>query len=124
MVGLSQTDEMTKASARNNRGRSEGDKLTVSLPLTKLRRHQAIMERLARKLTRYSLLKLKASTVMGKKKSGVRKAKTKGINWNWISLDGAMTKAPLGGEETGNNPTDRAKKGLKEVCSQRLVEFH
>jgi len=81
LVGLSQTDEMTKASARNNRGRSEGDKLTVSLPLTKLRRHQAIMERLARKLTRYSLLKLKASTVMGKKKSGVRKAKTKGINW-------------------------------------------
>ena len=49
---------------------------------------------------------------------------TKGINWNWISLDGAMTKAPLGGEETGNNPTDRAKKGLKEACSQRLVEFH
>ena len=48
----------------------------------------------------------------------------KGIGWKWQSLDGAMTKAPLGGEETGNNPTDRAKKGLKEVCSQRLVEFH
>ena len=48
---------------------------------------------------------------------------TKGINWKWISLDGAMTKAPLGGEETGANPTDRAKKGLKEVCSQKLAAF-
>jgi len=49
---------------------------------------------------------------------------TKGINWKWVSLDGAMTKSPLGGEETGPNPTDRAKKGRKEVCSQKLVEFH
>ena len=47
----------------------------------------------------------------------------KGINWKWLSLDGAMTKAPLGGESTGPNPTDRAKKGLKEVCSQKLAEF-
>src|SRR3954464_6697464 len=28
-------------------------------------------------------------------------------------MDGAMTKAPLGGEATGKNPTDRAKKGTK-----------
>ncbi len=41
--------------------------------------------------------------------------KTKGIDWKWLSLDGAMTKSPLGGEKTGPNPTDRAKKGLKEV---------
>lgn len=47
----------------------------------------------------------------------------KGINWKWVSLDGAMTKSPLGGEKTGKNPTDRAKKGLKEVCSQKLAEF-
>lgn len=47
----------------------------------------------------------------------------KGINWKWISLDGAMTKSPLGGEETGANPTDRAKKGQREVCSQKLAEF-
>lgn len=47
----------------------------------------------------------------------------KGINWKWVSLDGAMTKSPLGGESTGPNPTDRAKKGLKEVCSQKLAEF-
>ena len=48
---------------------------------------------------------------------------TKGIDWRWLSLDGAMTKSPLGGESTGPNPTDRAKKGLKEVCSQKLAEF-
>ena len=30
-----------------------------------------------------------------------------GIEWEWLSLDGAMTKAPLGGEDTGSNPTDR-----------------
>src|SRR5947209_17414339 len=28
-------------------------------------------------------------------------------------MDGAMTKAPLGGEATGKNPTDRAKIGTK-----------
>ncbi len=48
---------------------------------------------------------------------------TKGLDWKWLSLDGAMTKSPLGGESTGPNPTDRAKKGLKEVCSQRPPEF-
>jgi putative transposase len=34
-----------------------------------------------------------------------------GIDWDWLALDGAMTKAPLGGQNTGPNPTDRAKKG-------------
>ena len=28
-------------------------------------------------------------------------------------MDGAMTKAPLGGEKTGKNPTDRGKIGTK-----------
>jgi transposase len=37
----------------------------------------------------------------------------KGIDWRWLSMDGAMTKAPLGGEKTGPNPTDRAKSGTK-----------
>jgi len=37
----------------------------------------------------------------------------KGIEWEWQSLDGAMTKAPLGREKTGPNPTDRAKSGTK-----------
>ena len=37
----------------------------------------------------------------------------KGLDWEWQAMDGAMTKAPLGGEKTGPNPTDRAKKGAK-----------
>lgn len=36
-----------------------------------------------------------------------------GLDWNWQSIDGAMTKAPLGGEMTGKNPTDRGKLGTK-----------
>jgi transposase len=37
-----------------------------------------------------------------------------GIDWEWLAMDGAMGKAPLGGEKTGPNPTDRAKKGTKK----------
>ena len=37
----------------------------------------------------------------------------KGIDWSWLALDGAMTKAPLGGKKTGPNPCDRAKGGVK-----------
>src|ERR1700760_4728734 len=37
----------------------------------------------------------------------------KGLDWEWLSMDGAMTKAPLGGERTGKNPTDRGKRGAK-----------
>lgn len=37
----------------------------------------------------------------------------KGIDWAWLSMDGAITKAPLDGEDTGPNPTDRAKSGVK-----------
>jgi len=37
----------------------------------------------------------------------------KGIDWKWQAADGAMTKAPLGGEKTGKNPTDRGKCGTK-----------
>src|SRR5713226_7362677 len=44
-----------------------------------------------------------------------------GISWDWLSLDGAMTKAPLGGEKTGPNPTDRGKSGVKRSV---LTEGH
>jgi putative transposase len=37
----------------------------------------------------------------------------KGIDGAWLAMDGAMTKAPLGGESTGQNPTDRGKRGVK-----------
>lgn len=39
-----------------------------------------------------------------------------GIEWEWQSVDGVMTKAPLGrggSEARGPNPTDRAKMGVK-----------
>jgi transposase len=36
-----------------------------------------------------------------------------GIEWEWQAMDGAMTKAPLGGAGTGPNPTDRSKSGTK-----------
>jgi len=39
--------------------------------------------------------------------------KVKGIKWEWQSIDGCITKAPLGGEDTGPNPVDRAKSGTK-----------
>ena len=45
----------------------------------------------------------------------------KGIDWAWLSMDGAMTKAPLGGEMTGPNPTDRGKSGAKRSL---LTEGH
>lgn len=36
-----------------------------------------------------------------------------GIAWKWQSLDGVITKAPLGGEATGPSPVDRGKCGTK-----------
>jgi putative transposase len=36
---------------------------------------------------------------------------TVGLDWSFLAVDGAMTKAPLGGPKTGPNPTDRGKKG-------------
>jgi putative transposase len=36
-----------------------------------------------------------------------------GLDWDWLAMDGVMTKAPLGGERTGRNPTDRGQQGTK-----------
>ena len=44
---------------------------------------------------------------------------TIGIEWQWLAMDGAMTKAPLGRAKTGPHPTDRAKKGRNAVSSAR-----
>ncbi len=35
------------------------------------------------------------------------------IQWKWQSIDSKMVASPLGGEETGRNPTDRGKRGAK-----------
>ena len=37
----------------------------------------------------------------------------KGLGWEWQSLDGCMTKAPLAREPVGKNPADRGKNGDK-----------
>ena len=34
----------------------------------------------------------------------------KGLDWEWLSHDGCMVKAPLAQESVGANPTDRGKK--------------
>jgi putative transposase len=44
-----------------------------------------------------------------------------GIDWEWLSLDGVMTKAPFGGAATGANPTDRGIRGTKRST---LCEGH
>ena len=44
-----------------------------------------------------------------------------GLDWNWLAMDGAMNKAPLGGKQTGANPTDRGKGGVKRSL---LTEGH
>lgn len=40
-------------------------------------------------------------------------AKRLGIGWEWQSIDSGSRPAPLGGAETGKNPTDRGKSGSK-----------
>lgn len=40
-------------------------------------------------------------------------ARQRRIAWKWQSLDSKSVPAPLGGAETGKNPTDRGKRGSK-----------
>jgi len=40
--------------------------------------------------------------------------KLKGIDWSWLSMDGAMTKAPLGGEKNRGQPHRPRKERDKE----------
>jgi putative transposase len=40
-------------------------------------------------------------------------AKQRTIKWKWQSIDSKSCPAPLGGEQTGKNPTDRGKHGSK-----------
>jgi len=36
-----------------------------------------------------------------------------GIGWGWQAMDSKHCAAPLGGEKTGKNPTDRGKSAAK-----------
>ena len=55
----------------------------------------------------------------------------KGVEWKWQAADSCQTKAPLGGEATGPNPTDRSKRGTKRsllvegrgLPSERVNDF-
>jgi len=40
--------------------------------------------------------------------------KVKGIDWSWVSMDGAMTKAPLGGGKNGSQPDGSGKRRDQE----------
>jgi transposase len=42
----------------------------------------------------------------------------KGIDWKWQSLDGAMTKSPLGGEKNRQKP-DRSRQAGRETVDAR-----
>ena len=39
-----------------------------------------------------------------------------GIDWEWLSMDGAMTKAPLGGERPARTPPTAASSGSSAAC--------
>jgi putative transposase len=43
----------------------------------------------------------------------LRKGECGGIGWGWQAMDSKHSAAPLGGEKTGKNPTDRGKSGAK-----------
>ena len=42
-----------------------------------------------------------------------------GIAWQWQSIDGALTKAPLAQQSVGANPTDRGKKRNQKKFAYR-----
>ena len=44
----------------------------------------------------------------------------KGIDWRWLSMDGAMTKAPLGGEKNGRQSYgSRQRRGQAQLADRR-----
>jgi len=42
-----------------------------------------------------------------------RRSQRGGISWKWQAMDSRHSPAPLGGEKTGKNPTDKGKLGAK-----------
>ncbi len=49
----------------------------------------------------------------------------RGIDWNWLSMDGAMTKAPLGGEKDGTESDGSGqKRGQAQPADRRLRRAH
>ena len=59
---------------------------------------------------------VQAGVFLQRWKAGVsRFDELQGLDWAWLSMDGAITKAPLGGDETGPNPTG-AKVASSAAC--------
>lgn len=46
-----------------------------------------------------------------------------GIDWSWLSMDGCMTKAPLGGERRAKTPPIERKKGSSAACWSKPAAF-
>ena len=46
-----------------------------------------------------------------------------GIDWEWLAMDGAMTKAPLGGEKGGQEP-DRPREDRDQAQSPHRRRRH
>ena len=42
-----------------------------------------------------------------------------GIDWQWLSMDGAMSKAPLGGEKNGTEPHRPSQEGYQAQLADR-----
>lgn len=47
----------------------------------------------------------------------------KGIDWRWLSMDGAMTKSPLGGEKKREKPHRQSKTGNQEKHARRRKRY-
>ena len=47
----------------------------------------------------------------------------RGIDWGWLSMDGCMTKAPLGGEKDGEKP-DGSRQARRQAQTARRRQRH
>ncbi len=47
----------------------------------------------------------------------------KGINWRWLSMDGAMTKSPLGGEKKREKPYGQSKTREQAKLAHRRERY-
>lgn len=69
---------------------------------------------------RYFMAWSKAGVFENMWKAGLEKYNIiQGIDWEWLSIDGSNTKAPLAQESVGASPTDRGKKWEQKTHPRR-----
>ena len=74
----------------------------------------------ASSIHRYFMAWSKAGVFENMWKAGLEKYNIiQGIDWEWLSIDGSTTKAPLAQESAGANPTDRGKKWDQKTHPRR-----